>query len=173
MSTSLVRSAAATLLSFALLAISLVGPAAAQSRAAVTLPNQVEASALVRSTLFSLHEANLASNYSVLRDASAPDFRLTYTEASLASIFEVLRAHKVDLAKAALINPVFKDIQYLTDQDVITFEGVVPAEPSIGQPFDVNFHFSYQRVGVTWRLFALNLGFGVPSAQARATGLPL
>jgi hypothetical protein len=155
-------SVAATLLSFALLATSLVGPAAAQNSAAVTLPNQIEASALVRSTLFSLHEANLASNYSVLRDASAPDFRMTYTESSLASIFEVLRAHKVDLAKAALINPVFKNVQYKIDQDVVTFEGVVPAEQSIGQPFNVTFHFSYQRVGATWRWFALNLGFGLP-----------
>jgi hypothetical protein len=108
----------------------------------------------------------------VLRDASAPDFRLTYTEASLASIFEVLRAHKVDLAKAALTNPVFKNIQYKMDQDVVTFEGVVPAEQSIGQPFDVSFHFSYQRVGVTWRLFALNLGFGLPP-KTRHAGVQL
>ena len=162
MNQCVVKRAAATLLSFALLAISLVGPASAQNRAAVTLPNQIEASALVRSTLFSLHEANLASNYSVLRDASAPDFRLIYTEASLASIFEVLRTHKVDLAKAALINPVFKNVQYKMDQDIVIFDGVVPAEQSIGQPFDVSFHFSYQRVGVTWRLFALDLGFGLP-----------
>lgn len=172
MSQCIARSAAATLLSFALLAISLVGPTSAQNGAAVSVPNQVEASALVRSTLFSLHEANLASNYSVLRDASAPDFRLTYTEASLASIFEVLRAHKVDLAKAALTNPVFKNIQYKMDQDVVTFEGVVPAEQSIGQPFDVSFHFSYQRVGVTWRLFALNLGFGLPP-KTRHAGVQL
>jgi hypothetical protein len=172
MSQRLVRNATATLLSLALFAISLVGTAAAQSPATVSLPNQVEASALVRSTLFSLHEANLASNYSVLRDASAPDFRLTYTEASLASIFEVLRAHKIDLAKAALINPVFKDVQYLEDQDVVTFEGVVPAEQSIGQPFDVNFHFSYQRVGQTWRLYAINLGFGVPS-KVQSAGVQL
>ncbi|MDP8994892.1 MAG: hypothetical protein M3N07_07935, partial [Pseudomonadota bacterium] len=57
-------------------------------------------SRLVWSALAALDHANQTGNYSVLRDLGAPAFQANNSAATLAAIFEAVRAQRVDLSYA-------------------------------------------------------------------------
>lgn len=106
---------------------------------------------LVRSTLLSLADANRSGNYSVLRDLASPAFAERNTAADLAQTFAAIRTAKVDLAAAALIEPVL-DGAPLLEEGRLRLKGVVPAKPQV-----ILFDLSFEAVAGTWRLFSLSV----------------
>lgn len=148
-------------------------PAWAGDEAPMSAPDVPSAAALVRATLLSLNEANLTGNYSVLRDASAPEFRRGFTEARLASIFAVLREKRVDLSTSVTLEPVIAHTDYMPSRHVVAYRGRVPAAATGSLRFDVNFDVAYQYVEGRWRLFMLDLSLDPAARQPHIAGVTL
>lgn len=148
-------------------------PAKADADQPQALPDAKVAAALVRSTLLSLNDANLTANYSVLRAASAPDFQRLYSEEKLAAIFAVLRNKHVDLAAAAMHEPVIKDATYVPARRAVLLKGTVPPAGSAVPSFETNFNFAYQYVAGRWRLFRLDLSIDPAQQPLQAAGTAL
>jgi hypothetical protein len=147
-------------------------PARADVEPPQALPDAKLAAALVRSTLLSLNEANLTANYSVLRAASAPDFQRLYSEERLAAIFSILRDKHVDLAAAAMHEPVIRDATYVPSRRAVVLKGTVP--PASAMPrFETNFSFAYQYVEGRWRLFRLDLSIDPARQPLQTVGTAL
>src|SRR4051812_17480640 len=64
---------------------------------AEAVPDQLELSKLIWSTILAVDHANRSGNYSVLRDLGAQGFQINNDAAKLAEIFAGLRSQRIDL----------------------------------------------------------------------------
>ena len=143
-----------------LLASGLAGvPAFAQQRppsqaqpSQVPVPDSLELNKLVWSTMAAIDHANLAGNYSVLRDLSAPNFQILNDSAKLASIFASLRASGIDLSNALLLAPTFSAPPRLPQRDVLELRGYFGLRPTA-----ISFELYYQWVVGRWRLVGVSI----------------
>ena len=127
-------------------------PIWAQDQSAVA--NRADAelvSILTRSTLLALHHANATGNYTVLRDLSAPSFRARNTAADLAIIFSQLRSARVDIERAALLEPV-ADRNATIDGNFLKLSGRLESKL---QPFE--FILDFERIDSVWKLFGISV----------------
>lgn len=124
-----------------------------QSAAAVSVRPQDAAQVLflVRNTLIAVHQANVTGNYTVLRDLSAPDFRDRNTAADLARIFAKLRAQRVDLSAAAVLDPRISAAR-VTPQQQLQIAGSVAT-----QPVPVRFELLFRPVAGAWRIEGISI----------------
>lgn len=158
------RFAPALFLSLAALAV----PAAAQPVAAqplvspVPVPDQLELSKLIWSTMAAVDHANLAGNYSVLRDLAAPSFQVNNDAARLTQIFAAVRASGIDLSNALLLAPTLTGPPTLIARDVLRVQGLFGLRPTA-----ILFDLQYQWVAGRWRLFGVSIG-----SQSIATQQP-
>lgn len=106
---------------------------------------------LVRSTLLSLADANRSGNYSVLRDLASPAFAQRNTAADLAQTFAPVRNAKVDLASAALLEPMLEGPPML-EEGRLRLKGALPSRPQI-----ILFDLAFEAVAGNWRLHSLSV----------------
>lgn len=165
------------LLAPAVLLWAAASPAAAQQPVAplvspMPVPNQLELSKLIWSTLAAVDHANQAGNYSVLRDLSAPGFQINNDAARLTQIFAPVRQSGVDLSNALLLAPTYSAPPVMIAPDVLRVQGMFGL-----RPIAILFDLQYQWVGGRWRLFGVSLGSesiatqqpgGPPRAQSQA-----
>lgn len=134
-------------------------PRAAQMQPSpVPVPGALELNKLVWSTMAAIDHANLAGNYSVLRDLSAPNFQILNDSAKLASIFASLRASGIDLSNALLLTPTFTAPPKLPQRDVMELRGYFGLRPTA-----ISFELYYQWVAGRWRLVGVSIA---PSSLA-------
>jgi hypothetical protein len=125
------------------------GEASGTSKAATyfTMPSTAKSAAwasasrgqtayVIRSTVKTLSDATRTGNYSVLRDLAAAKFRERYSTAQLSAIFGPLRNLPIDLAQAALSDPVFS----------------IEPLPGSGGDFRVTGHFATAPVRVAFTM---------------------
>lgn len=124
----------------------------------VPVPSALELNKLVWSTMAAIDHANLAGNYSVLRDLAAPNFQILNDSAKLASIFASLRSSGIDLSNALLLTPTFTAPPKLPQRDVMELRGYFGLRPTA-----INFELYYQWVVGRWRLVGVSI---VPSNLA-------
>ena len=127
-------------------------PAAPQGQAArpPAPVDQVLVAKLVWSSLAALDHANQTGNYSVLRDLGAPSFQTNNSAATLAGIFQNLRAQQVDVANALIVPPVYEFPPGLIEGGLLRARGTFPLRPT-GLAFDL----LYQNINGQWRLFGM------------------
>lgn len=133
----------------------------------VPVPGALELNKLVWSTMAAIDHANLAGNYSVLRDLSAPNFQILNDSAKLASIFASLRSSGIDLSNALLLTPTFTAPPRLPQRDVLELHGFFGLRPTA-----IKFDLYYQWVVGRWRLVGVsiapsNLAAVEPAAVSR------
>lgn len=133
-----------------------VPPPAAQSAApaisSVPVPDSLELAKLVWSTIAAIDHANLAGNYSVLRDLSAPGFQINNDAARLAEIFASLRSSRIDLSNALLLAPTYRV------PATIVSPGMMRVQGSFGlRPVAIDFDLVFQWVTGRWRLFGVGI----------------
>lgn len=119
---------------------------------------------LIRSTVLALHQANVTGNYSVLRDLGTPVFRERFDQVALTEAFANLRARKIDLSAALLVNPNLSKNPELNKENELVLVGDFPTQPLL-----IHFDLRFLQVDGVWRL----AGIGVdavppPGAQAIA-----
>ena len=116
---------------------------------------------LIRTTLLSLDAANRTGNYSVLRDAAAPDFQQSNSAADLALAFQTVRA-TLDLSAIALRTPLLSQPPNLTPEKRLHLSGHVPDDPK-----SIAFDMVFEPVAGHWRLAALAVGPAQPKQPPR------
>ncbi len=121
-------------------------PGASQS----VLPGNLELMKLIWTSMIALDQANDTGNYSVLRDIAAPTFQANNSDATLAGIFQPLRAQRVDLSDSLLVTPTLDFAPAIVDGQLLRLRGRFPLRPT-GIAFDLLF----QPVGGQWRLFGI------------------
>lgn len=96
--------------------------------------------------------ANLAGNYSVLRDLAAPGFQINNDAARLTQIFAGLRDSRIDLSTTLLLTPNYAGPPRLVAPDVMRLQGLFGLRPTA-----IAFDLYYQWVGGRWRLFGVSI----------------
>lgn len=152
-------------------------PAAAHQGAStlvspMPVPNELELSKLIWSTIAAVDHANQAGNYSVLRDLAAPSFQVNNDAAQLAQIFQGVRQSRIDLSNALLLAPTYSAPPTMVRPDVLRVQGLFGLRPTA-----ILFDLTYQWVNGRWRLFGISLGSETiasqqPGAPPRATPPP-
>ncbi len=119
---------------------------------AVPVPGELEANRLVWGTMAAVDHANLAGNYSVLRDLAAPGFQINNDAARLTQIFASLRQSRIDLSSTLLLTPTYLGPPRMVQPDVVRFQGYFGLRPTA-----ISFDLYYQWVGGRWRLFGVSI----------------
>ena len=116
------------------------------------VPGELEMAKLIWSTMVAVDQANRSSNYSVLRDISAPAFQIANDPGQLARIFAGLRASGTDLSNTLLLAPTYRAPPAIVSPGVMRVQGYFGLRPTA-----VNFDFSYQWVEGRWRLVGVSI----------------
>ncbi|MCA1662110.1 MAG: hypothetical protein LC648_08140 [Novosphingobium sp.] len=129
------------------------------------VPSELELAKLVWSTMAMVDHANRSGNYSVLRDTSATGFQVQNDPARLAEIFAPIRALRVDLGNALVVEPRYTEAPRLLQADVFQVKGYFPLRPT-AIFFDLYFQWEQGR----WKLFGISVqpGTMAPIAQPAA-----
>ena len=122
------------------------------------VPNELELAKLIWSTMAAVDHANVAGNYSVLRDLSAPGFQMNNDAARLAKIFEALRASNVDLSNTMLLAPTYQTAPVIMSGNVLHVKGFFGLRPTA-----IGYDLYYQWLQGRWRLYGVSI---VPAAMA-------
>jgi len=117
------------------------------------VPNGLELSKLIWSTMAAVDHANQSGNYSVLRDNAAPGFQMLNNPARLSEIFAGLRASRVDLSNTLLLAPTYTAAPAVVEKDVIRVRGAFGLRPTA-----ISFDLYYQWVEGRWRLYGVSIG---------------
>ena len=120
--------------------------------ATVPVPNDLEINKLVWSTMLAVDNANVAGNYSVLRDLSAPGFQINNDPARLTQIFSNLRNNRIDLANTVLLAPTYSAAPRHPAPDALELQGYFGLRPTA-----IQFDLIYQWVGGRWRLNGISI----------------
>lgn len=107
---------------------------------------------LTRATLVALAHANETNDYSVLYALTAPSFRASNTEVGLASAFAPLRAARIDLLQATVIEPTFNPAPFIESGNRLVVRGAVAIQPA-----PMRFELTFEPVDGVWRLSGLAL----------------
>jgi hypothetical protein len=116
------------------------------------MPDSLTMIALIRGAVIALNQANMAGDYSVLRDFAAPGFQQANSLAQLGTIFAQLRARQLDLGPVAVIDPRLFRPPAIDQRGFLRLTGYFPSRPE-----QVNFDLAFQFVDDHWRLFGIGL----------------
>jgi hypothetical protein len=122
---------------------------------------------LLRTTLVALHHANVAGNYTVLRDLAAPAFQDKNSAADLALVFAPLRQQKLDLTPVVLLEPNFTQQPAIDRQNTLRLAGTLQSKPA-----PVAYELMFQSVKGTWRPVAISIRPVPQTAAAPASATP-
>lgn len=120
--------------------------------AQIAPPDLTTSSRLVWATMTTLDNANRTSNYSVLRDLGSGAFQLNNSVMNLGTIFRELRANRVDVGRAIMIEPTFYLPPAVDDTGVLRLRGGFEFRPR-SLRFDLLFVF--EQGG--WRLHGISV----------------
>lgn len=140
------------------LAMAFAAPAAAQAPGVQAppslrpVPDQLELSKLIWSTILAVDHANRSGNYSVLRDMSAQGFQINNDAARLAQIFAGLREQRIDLANVLLVPPTYYEPPRQVQPDVFEVKGLFQI-----RPIAIQFDLFYQWEQGRWKLFGIDI----------------
>ncbi|WP_194955765.1 hypothetical protein [Tsuneonella amylolytica] len=171
---------AAFLSATAALSLAVAAPAQAQQApgsvqapvASFPVPDQLEMSKLIWSTMLLVDHANKSGNYSVLRDMSSQGFQINNDAARLAQIFASLRQSRVDLSNTLVLAPLYTEQPKQLRADVFEVKGVFQLRPTAIQ-FDLFFQWEQGR----WKPFGMDIqpftmAQGTPSPQPPQQAAP-
>ena len=153
----------------------IVAPAAAQVPSApvppapssVPIPNDLELSKLVWSTMAAVDSANQAGNYSVLRDLASPQFQALNDAAKLTQVFSNLRASRLDLSSTLLLAPTFTATPRYVQPGILMLKGFFGLRPTA-----VAFELYYQWVVGRWKLAGVSIAPAPIASQQPSSQAP-
>jgi hypothetical protein len=118
----------------------------------VPVPDQLELSKLIWTTMATVDAANLSGNYSVLRDLAAPSFQANNDPAALTQVFASIRATRIDLSNTLLLAPTYAGPPQMLPNGLLRLRGMFALRPTA-----IVFDLEYQWVQGRWRLYGIAL----------------
>jgi hypothetical protein len=118
----------------------------------VPVPDELEMSKLIWTTMAAVDHANMSGNYSVLRDLAAPGFQMANDPAKLTQIFASLRQSGVDLSNALLLAPTYSVPPRLEQPGLLRVRGMFGLRPTA-----IAFDLYFQWINGRWRLFGVSI----------------
>ncbi len=118
----------------------------------VPVPDELEMSKLIWTTMAAVDHANLSGNYSVLRDLAAPGFQMANDPAKLTQIFASLRQSGVDLSNTLLLAPSYSMPPRLEQPGLLRVRGMFGLRPTA-----IAFDLYFQWINGRWRLFGVSI----------------
>lgn len=141
------------------LLLALAAPAAAQSQptlqpppASQPVPDQLELSKLIWSSMLAIDHANRSGNYSVLRDLGAQGFQINNDATRLGQIFSGLRESRIDLSNTLLVPPTYVEAPRQIQADVFEVKGLFQLRPTA-----IQFQLLYQWEQGRWKMFGVDI----------------
>ncbi len=139
----------------------LKGPLLAAALALASLPARAQddvversfATALIRDVLAAVNHGNWTGNYTVVRDYAAPDFADANDPTKLAALFVRLRAERLDLTRALVVEPVILNAQLTPMRDQMRLTGYFPLQPQ-----HVSFDLTFAEEGSRWWMTGISVG---------------
>lgn len=116
------------------------------------VPDQLELSKLIWSTILAVDHANRSGNYSVLRDMSAQGFQINNDAARLGQVFAGLRESRIDLSNALLVPPTYSEPPRQIQDGVFEVKGAFLLRPT-----SIRFDLYYQWEQGRWKLFGIDI----------------
>ena len=116
------------------------------------VPDQLELSKLIWSTILAVEHANRSGNYSVLRDMSAQGFQINNNAAALGQIFAGIRNSGTDLSNALLVPPTYIEAPRQVSPEVIEVKGLFQLRPT-----SIYFDLFYQWEQGRWKLYGIDI----------------
>lgn len=116
------------------------------------VPGELELAKLIWSTMAAIDHANIAGNYSVLRDLSSPAFQVANSSAQLSQTFSSLRDSSVDLSNTLLLAPSYAIAPAIVRPDILHVKGVFGLRPTA-----IGFDLYYQWIQGRWRLHGVSI----------------
>ena len=129
-----------------------IRPSVQPPPAVAPVPDQLELSKLIWSTILAVDHANNSGNYSVLRDMAAQGFQINNNAASLAQVFGGIRNARIDLSNALLVPPTYIEAPRQVAADVIEVKGVFQLRPT-----SIYFNMFYQWEQGRWKLYGIDV----------------
>lgn len=138
------------------LALSAAAPVSAQAPtpplAAMPVPDPIELSKLIWSTMAAIDHANRSGNYSVLRDLGSPGFQVNNDAARLAEIFSSIRGQNIDLSNTLLLAPTYRSAPAIVSPGVMRIVGGFGL-----RPIAIDFELYYQWSAGRWKLYGVGI----------------
>lgn len=116
------------------------------------VPDALEMSKLIWSTILAVDHANRSGNYSVLRDLGAQGFQINNNAAQLAQVFAGIRAQRIDLSNALLVPPTYSEAPQQVQPDIFEVKGIFQLRPT-SIYFDIFYRWEQGR----WKLFGIDI----------------
>lgn len=129
-----------------------VRPSVQPPPAVQPVPDQLELSKLIWSTIVAVDHANRSGNYSVLRDMAAQGFQINNNAAALAQIFAGIRNSGIDLSNALLVPPTYLEAPRQVAPDIVEVKGVFQLRPT-----SIYFDLFYQWEQGRWKLYGIDI----------------
>ena len=144
-----------------------VGAVFADTAALPAHVDGAEMSALIRTTMIALDEANATGNYTVLRDLAASTLRARDTAADLAAQFAAFRSNHVALSGTVLYDPVLDQKPDLSATGELHLVGHFATQPQ-----QVLFDLIYQYELGAWHIADINIGLRAAPVATTTAGSP-
>lgn len=127
-------------------------PTAQPPASQVPVPDQLQLSKMLWSTMLAVDHANHSGNYSVLRDMSSQGFQIANNAANLGQIFSGLRNQQVDLSNALLVPPTYVDAPRMVQDNVLQLRGMFQLRPNA-----IYFDVYYAWEQGMWKLHGIDI----------------
>jgi hypothetical protein len=124
----------------------------AQAPAAPPPPDDYKLTAMIRTAVIALNQANQTGNYTVLRDLGTASFRMSNDASRLAEVFQVLRRRQLDLSPVLFFTPKLIQQPTMDQRGLIRLVGFFETAPE-----RVNFDIYYLWELGQWRLFGIGV----------------
>lgn len=116
------------------------------------VPDALEMSKLIWSTILAVDHANRSGNYSVLRDLGSQGFQINNNAATLGEVFTGIRNSRIDLSNALLVPPTYTEAPRQIREDVFEVKGMFQLRPT-----SIYFDIYYQWEQGRWKLFGIDI----------------
>lgn len=116
------------------------------------VPDALELSKLIWSTILAVDHANRSGNYSVLRDLGAQGFQINNNAVQLAQVFAGIRTQRIDLSNALLVPPTYSQAPQQVQPDIFEVKGIFQLRPT-SIYFDIYYRWEQGR----WKLFGIDI----------------
>ena len=119
---------------------------------AADIPDDDAQDVLIRTTLLTFNDANMANNYAVMLARASKQFQSQFTTDKLAASFEVMRKNKLFFEEVATADYDSSEKAVIDKEGALVLVGVFKTDD-----LQVKYNLRYVQDGGAWKMIGLNV----------------